>query len=116
MQKNKSNQNNNISTSKRMISNFAGQANNGIQNNKVLVNLISHNKKQISRNKNILFKYSQSQETASQMAKSLYLELKKENQLIQENNLKLIKEIQKLKEKVKYKLIKLFNIEIIIIR
>ena len=50
------------------------------------------------------------------MAKSLYLELKKENQLIQENNLKLIKEIQKLKEKVKYKLIKLFNIEIIIIR
>ena len=46
-------------------------------------------------------KYSQSSESTPQMAKSLNSELKIENRLIQENNLKLIQEIQNLKDKVK---------------
>ena len=87
-------------SSKKIISNFAEQVNYGIQNNKVLLNLINQKQGQISRNKKILLKYSESQETKPQMTKSLNIELKNENKMLQENNLKLIKEIQILKEKV----------------
>jgi hypothetical protein len=87
-------------SSKKLISNFAEKVNNGIQNNKALLNLINHNQGQLSRNKRLLLKYSESQETKPQLAKSLNAELKNENKILQENNLKLIKDIQNLKEKV----------------
>ena len=87
--------------SKKMISDYAVKANNGILNNKFLLNLINYEKGQISRNKKILYKYSQSNESTFQLAKTIYLELKTENNYIHENNLKVIKEIQNLKEKVK---------------
>ena len=47
------------------------------------------------------------------MAKSLNNELKNENKILQEDNLKLIKEIQNLKEKV---ILSYLNIEINIFR
>ena len=100
MQKRRNKSNLIYPSSKKIISNFAEQVNYGIQNNKVLLNLINHKQGQISRNKKILLKYSESQETKPQMIKSLNIELKNENKILQENNLKLIKEIQILKEKV----------------
>ena len=100
MQKRRNKSNLIYPSSKKIISNFAEQVNYGIQNNKVLLNLINHKQGQISRNKKILLKYSESQETKPQLAKSLNAELKNENKILQENNLKLIKEIQILKEKV----------------
>ena len=87
--------------SKEMIFDYAIKANDGIQNNKLLLNLINYEKGQISRNKKILYKYSQSNEPALQLAKTIYLELKTENNYIHDNNLKVIKDIQNLKEKVK---------------
>ena len=87
--------------SKKMIFDYAIKANNGIQNNKLLLNLINYEKGQISRNKKILYKYSQSNESTFQLAKTIYLELKKEGNYIHENSLKMIKDIQNLKEKVK---------------
>ena len=95
------NSNFDVLESKKIISDYAIKANNGIQNNKVLLNLINYEKGQISRNKKILYKYSQSNESTFQLAKTIYLELKTENNNINENNLKVIKEIQNLKEKVK---------------
>ena len=100
MQKRRNKSNLIYPSSKKIISNFAEQVNYGIQNNKVLLNLINQKQGQISRNKKILLKYSESQETKPQMTKSLNIELKNENKMLQENNLKLIKEIQILKEKV----------------
>ncbi len=100
MQKRRNKSNLIYPSSKKIISNFAEQVNYGIQNNKVLLNLINHKQGQISRNKKILLKYSESKETKTKMIKSLNIELKNENKILQENNLKLIKDIQNLKEKV----------------
>ena len=100
MQKRRNKSNLIFPSSKKLISNFAEQVNYGIQNNKALLNLINHNQGQLSRNKRLLLKYSESQETKPQLAKSLNAELKNENKILQENNLKLIKDIQNLKEKV----------------
>ena len=87
MQKRRNKSNLIFQSSKKLISNFAQQVNNEIQNNKALLNLINHNQGQISRNRKILLKYSESQETKPQMAKSLNNELKNENKkLIDENN------------------------------
>ena len=113
MQKRRNKSNLIFQSSKKLISNFAQQVNNEIQNNKALLNLINHNQGQISRNRKILLKYSESQETKPQMAKSLNNELKNENKILQEDNLKLIKDIQNLKEKV---ILSYLNIEINIFR
>ena len=103
------NSNLDVVKSKKIIYDYAELANIGIQNNKILLNLINRKKGEISRNKNILYKYSQSNESSIQMVKSIILELQNENKFVNNNNLKMIKDIQILKEKVKIRFFYILN-------
>ena len=91
----------NITQSKKIISDYAGQIKDVIRNNKMIVNLIDYKKNQICRSDKILLKYTESNDSKEQIVKTFNIDLTKENNYIHENNLKLIKEIQMLKEKVK---------------
>lgn len=91
----------NITQSKKIISDYAGQIKDVIRNNKIIVNLIDYKKNQICINKKFLLKYTESNDSKEQIVKTFNIDLTKENNYIHENNLKLIKEIQMLKEKVK---------------